>query len=231
MVRRLMEQSDTKADLIQAAWELFASQGYEAATVNAIIHRVGVSKGSFYHYFEAKEDILDAIVDRMTRHIVEEIERNIADESLSATDRLNRFLETSRQWKLEHVDLIVEVSRVIYRDENVIIRHKMNMRTAELATPVLARIVQQGVDEGTFDTFDPEETAAFSMQVSSAMAEMQAPLLCMADAGPEAPSRAHGLMDLYMSVLERILGAPSGSIERVDEDVFRQFADAAGEAP
>jgi len=44
--------------ILDAAVELFAEQGYDAVSVTQIIHRVGITKGGFYHHFASKEQLL-----------------------------------------------------------------------------------------------------------------------------------------------------------------------------
>src|SRR5439155_14800464 len=44
--------------LVEAAVRLFAEKGYENASVSEIVAAAGVTKGSMYHYFQAKDDLL-----------------------------------------------------------------------------------------------------------------------------------------------------------------------------
>ena len=47
-----------KNRIIDAAWALFREKGYAATTVDDIIEKSNTSKGSFYHYFAAKDALL-----------------------------------------------------------------------------------------------------------------------------------------------------------------------------
>ena len=47
---------NTKSKIVSAAWKLFYDNGYENTTIEDIIFESGTSKGSFYHYFESKDD-------------------------------------------------------------------------------------------------------------------------------------------------------------------------------
>ncbi|OLZ09072.1 TetR/AcrR family transcriptional regulator [Sulfobacillus thermosulfidooxidans] len=47
--------------LIEAATHLFAERGYDATSVAEIVESAGVTKGALYHYFQSKEDLLEAI--------------------------------------------------------------------------------------------------------------------------------------------------------------------------
>jgi AcrR family transcriptional regulator len=55
---------DGREALLDAAMEIFATQGYAGATVDAIAHAAGMSKAGFYWHFESKEAIFAAIVAR-----------------------------------------------------------------------------------------------------------------------------------------------------------------------
>ena len=52
---------NTKSRIVDAAWQLFYEQGYEDTTVEEIISLSGTSRGSFYHYFESKDDLLGSL--------------------------------------------------------------------------------------------------------------------------------------------------------------------------
>ncbi|MBY8823675.1 TetR/AcrR family transcriptional regulator [Sphingomonas colocasiae] len=50
-----------RASLVEAAGALFVENGVEATTVDEVAARAGVAKGTFYHYFDTKADLLDAL--------------------------------------------------------------------------------------------------------------------------------------------------------------------------
>jgi len=218
--RKNKDHPNTKAQIVAAAWELFATQGYDGATVEAIIDKVGVSKGAFYHYFASKEDVLDAVVEHMTGQALDHIKSSLQDASLSAIEKLNRFLSASRNWRLANIGLLREVVRVIFREDNVIIRHKMSLRNVALALPVLADIIAQGVKERVFDTVDAEETARLILHLASEWGEVQSKTLLEAPSKPENLALFERRINLFTSALERILAAPTGSIERVDMEAI-----------
>lgn len=59
-----MTLSNAKTKLIEASYDLMLSKGYAATSVDDLCERAGVSKGSFYHFFETKEDLgLDLLDD------------------------------------------------------------------------------------------------------------------------------------------------------------------------
>ena len=51
----------TKAKLAESAWKLFYEKGYQNTTIEDIVEDSGTSKGSFYHYFKGKDDLLGTL--------------------------------------------------------------------------------------------------------------------------------------------------------------------------
>lgn len=53
--------SNTKGKIVSAAWELFYAQGYDDTTIEEIVEKSATSRGSFYHYFRSKDDLLGSL--------------------------------------------------------------------------------------------------------------------------------------------------------------------------
>ena len=66
-----LKKQKKKAALVQAAYELFMKQGVGDTVVSDITERAGVAKGTFYLYFRGKDDIVDAVIVVLCRHILE----------------------------------------------------------------------------------------------------------------------------------------------------------------
>jgi len=54
-------ERNTKGKIVTAAWKLFYEQGYDETTIEDIVEESETSKGSFYHYFEGKDDLLGTL--------------------------------------------------------------------------------------------------------------------------------------------------------------------------
>ena len=155
----------TRALLIETAGQLFASRGYDRTSVDAIIRQAGVSKGAFYHHFSSKEELLDAVTDFIVEDALQQIGEAVSDRTLGATVRLNRFLNASTVWRLAHFGLWREVAVVLLRDVNAPMLRKIQVQAIARSAPMLAEIIQQGVEEGVFDPPNPLETARLILQL------------------------------------------------------------------
>jgi hypothetical protein len=142
-----------------------------------------------------------------------EITEAVADTSAGAVVRLNRFLNTSKVWKLEHFGLWREVAAVLLRDENAPMLRKIQAQSASLSVPVLA-IIRQGIDEGVFDPPNPEETARLILQLGLAAQDAQLRGL-LEEMSERTLEVLQARADLHLEMLERMLGARAGSVQRL----------------
>ncbi len=92
----------TKEKLLQAAEIEFGEKGFHEAGVSGITYRAGVALGTFYTYFESKEEIFQALVSYMSHHTRSWIAERIADApNRMAAERkgLEAYIEFARQHK------------------------------------------------------------------------------------------------------------------------------------
>jgi AcrR family transcriptional regulator len=89
--------------VMAAAIEVMSERGYAATSVQEVADRVGVLKGSLYHYFSSKEDLLYRIVEQSHRQTTE-IAEAAAALGLSPLEELLVYLRQSAAWYLNNRD-------------------------------------------------------------------------------------------------------------------------------
>jgi AcrR family transcriptional regulator len=230
MGRTLKSHDDRRNEILDGAWGLFTTRGYEGTTVAAILDAVGIAKGTFYHYFESKEEVLDAVTDRMSAESREELGLVVEDSTLEAVPKLDRFFEVARRSRLRRVDAVIGTARVLYRDENLVIRHKILDRLARLMVPALRSIIDQGVEEGCFRVVDSVEAAFFVWQMSNTFADRQMRTLLGTGSIDDKVGELALRADFVADALERLLGAEPGSISKPNREFFEHFVRAAEQA-
>lgn len=233
MARVAKDYEARRGELIDAAWALFTEHGYENTTVSAIIDACDISKGTFYHYFGSKEELLDATIERITISIRDAIEGAISVQGLTAVEKMARLIDASRVYKTEHAEVLGTLVSVIYSDENLLLRHKMHARTVELLSPAFTLVIEQGVDEGVFDVRFPAETAEMILQLGNAFAELNVTSMMDMAGRPEMIDRLTRRIRVYATTVERVLGAPEDSFEIYNErsiKLLKKLAQATGRA-
>ena len=76
-MRIVKEHDERKNEIIETAAALFEQKGYEHCSVNDILNAIGIAKGTFYHYFKSKEEVLDAVVGRVTEQMLEQVREEV----------------------------------------------------------------------------------------------------------------------------------------------------------
>lgn len=62
MSKNKVSESNRKQDIVNAALELFIENGYEETSVRMILNKANAVVGSFYHYFNSKEELFEAVI-------------------------------------------------------------------------------------------------------------------------------------------------------------------------
>src|SRR5665647_2878266 len=84
---RVVNREARRAELVSAAATVFAQRGVANTVVSDIVKAVGVAQGTFYLYFDSKDDAVFAVVERMADAIIENTTARIEAAS-SAIDKL-----------------------------------------------------------------------------------------------------------------------------------------------
>ena len=158
-----MEKQKTKQRILDAALELFSTQGFEATSIAQIADAVGVRKASLYSHFDSKQDILDRLIESIMEDYTKHSVRSLAD-------RIGDELDPDGV-----VQLVTEQIRYTVHDEHVSRARKMltieqyrNSQLAELKTrqsytDVLAfaeTLMKRLVSEGKLKPLDTQMMAA-----------------------------------------------------------------------
>lgn len=90
------EHGETLEMLLRCGMEILTEQGFAATGIEAVLKRVQVPKGSFYHYFDSKEAFGQAVLQRYADYFAQKLERNFGDLSVSPLRRLSNFVEEAK---------------------------------------------------------------------------------------------------------------------------------------
>lgn len=210
-------------EFVAAAQRMIQVKGYERLSVQEILEAVGASKGAFYHYFDSKADLLDAVVEGMIDGGTATLMPIVDDPNLSALEKLAGLFSGVARWKGERTDLVLAVLRVWLADDNAIVREKFRQGTAARVTPLLARIVAQGQAEGQFEGNSPDDVARVLVSLIQAVNEAGVELYFARQANTVTFEAVELRFGAYREAFERILGLPAGSLPIIDRATMRQW--------
>jgi AcrR family transcriptional regulator len=202
---------------LDAAQRLVETKGYEAMSVQDVLDALEVSKGAFYHYFDSKQALLEAVVDRFADGGMASIAPILNDPKLPAITKLERVFSGIAGWKAQRKELVLGIIEVWNSDSNAIVREKVRRMTARLMVPLLSAVVEQGVAEGVFKVASADETASVLVSLLLGFQEQATHLFIARQAGTVPFEVVERTIAGFTEAFERILGIPKGSLTLTDQ--------------
>lgn len=219
------EYAARRNQILDTAQRLIYVKGYEQMTIQDILDELHISKGAFYHYFDGKPALLDALLDRLMAQAKTIIGGIVADAGLSALEKFDRCFSALAQWKTSQRSYVLALLRGWYADDNAIVRQKAYSRMMSDIPPLFARVIAQGVAERAFACPEPNAIGGVVLTMMQRLGEMLAEQ--MIDAGPDDLGRLNVTVAAYTGAIERVLGAPPGSIKLFPPEALSRFMNGA----
>ena len=93
---------DTREALLCCGMEVLTEQGFAATGIDAVLKRVRVPKGSFYHYFDSKEAFVQEVLQRYAAYFARKLDRWLLDDQVPPLQRLSNFVDDAKAGMAKH---------------------------------------------------------------------------------------------------------------------------------
>jgi len=199
-MRVVKEAEQRRNEILDAADELFGQKGFDGTSTNDILEKVGIARGTLYHHFKSKEDLMDALIERYSARLLGAAEEVAADKSIPVVERIIRVVTAlnlsggSSEEIMEH----------IHKPQNALMHQKIEKVIIRGVTPILAEIIREGIEQGLFHTPFPYE--CMEMVVIYANTIFDDDMVEMTD--EERATRMHA----FFFNIERLLGVENGGL-------------------
>jgi AcrR family transcriptional regulator len=156
MTRIVKDPAVRKMELIEAAESLFAKKGYEDTAVSDIVKKIKVGQGTFYYYFKSKENILEAVAEKIVAPYAENV-RNIARGNENPATKVNSILNSI----LKANDPDLGIMNLLHQKGNYLLHQKVEKALEVGISSIVTEVLSKGIAEGTFNTEYPGESFEF----------------------------------------------------------------------
>ena len=133
---------------------LFREQGYKQTSVNDIVKKVGVAQGTFYYYFESKDDILNAVIEHYIDTYQRSLEQLLSVEGMSPCRKIEIIANTALAMHKYDPRLV----EFLHTEENLVTHQRYVLKSFGIVIPLITAIVEQGKATGIFDVEYPRES-------------------------------------------------------------------------
>ena len=141
--------------ILDAAQRLFLEKGYEATTIQDIVDELGgLTKGAIYHHFKSKEEIMDAVGDRMF-FANDPFKAVRGRDDLSGLEKLREAVRL-HQGDAERTRMTIQAIPIVREPRLLVEMIESNRR---ILTPCYLELLQEGIRDGSIHTQYPREIA------------------------------------------------------------------------
>ncbi|MGN1188277.1 MAG: TetR/AcrR family transcriptional regulator [Lachnospiraceae bacterium] len=206
-MRVVKEAEERRNEILDVAERLFGTKGFDNTSTNDILNEIGIARGTLYYHFKSKEDILDAMIERITAQLVAKARTIAAKKEIPV---LQRLALTIMALNLDN-DLGHEVMEQVHRAQNALLHQKMRENLLAEVNPLITGLVEEGINQGIFRTEYPAEVVEMAMLYSSIAFD--------ALSGDDEEKRQRKIT-AFICNLERLLGMESGSMQEAMMPIF-----------
>ena len=204
MARIVKKPEERRNEFFEAAVRTFRAKGYYNTSIEDIAREIGVAKGLFYYYFKSKEDLMEQVVVKQWDEVEQDYIDIVDNDELDAFSKFMLLSKASRERKVKTVYLW----DVLENERDSLLVKRMTDEGFKRMTPLMVRVVEQGVEEGVFDTPYPQEAVEFLMHGTESVTAAN-----IAD-----PAVFRRRMLAAFDIMRRILGADQAMIDRIAEE-------------
>ena len=194
---RIIKKEIRKKELLNIAYKLFMTKGYENTSVDEIIAEAKIAKGTYYYYFESKEATLEKVIEMM---IEEECKKanEILQSKLSVQEKILGIIISMRPNTEE-----LKIQEAINIPENIVMHQKINKKIIEVITPLLTEVIEEGKKQNIFDSDNVKERIEIILIITNNLF----------DANEQNSRKLNIYIEIFIDLIEKLLGAKKGTMD------------------
>ena len=181
-----------KQELLKIAYDMFLTRGYENTSVDEIIEKAQIAKGTYYYHFQSKEQMLEEVIDMMIDSEIETA-KQIIGMDISVPQKIVGIIASMKPTEVEQ-----PIKDTLFQPENVLMHHKVRKQLIDVLTPLLSEVIQEGVDEGIFECDNIPERVKM--------------LLIISDGTFNEGTFSERDISVFIDMTEKLLGAENGTM-------------------
>lgn len=191
-----------KRDLILDTTEELMCQTDNDFSVDTIAKKAGIGKGSIYYYFNSKEEIIDAVIERSYSNAIQEFFADVYNQSNALLKIKTLFRSVIKQ---EFNNSRKNILTAFHVHDNLLLHTKMMIISIKTISPILTKLLSEGVEDGSIHTDTPQESAEMIVAMLTFLLDNSF--------FPADNESLYRKLKLYANVLETCLQTEKGSFD------------------
>lgn len=190
-----MNKIDRKDQILNISFRLFLEKGYDQTSTNDIVQAVGIARGTLYHHFKSKEEILDAVIDKQTQRYLAKAKVIAFDTSIPVLSRLLLVIQAMNVQEDSQ-----EFFDYIHQTQNALMHEKTQRIILTQVPAIYYQIILDGIKEGIFQTDYPYQTCEWIVAYANSYLDQKP------GDSPYTPNQE--VIKSFIYLLQRLLNCP-----------------------
>ncbi len=208
-MRVVKEAEERKNEILDAAERLFGTKGFDNTSTSDILNEIGIARGTLYYHFKSKEEILDAMITRMTERLAGKAKMIAARKDVDVLQRFTMMILALNVNDSSGRELLEQV----HKPQNALMHQKMQEGLLSAVNPVITGLIKEGMEQGICQTDFPEEVAEMTFLYASTVFD---------DLMEYSEEEEKRKVAAFIYNLERLLNMEPGSMNAVVMLVFQK---------
>lgn len=162
-MRVVKEAEERKQEILDVTERLFASKGFDNTSISDILEETGIARGTLYYHFKSKEELLDAVIERMIEGMTARAKEIAGRREIPVLQRFTMMI------MVFHVSSGVrqEILLQVHKPQNALMHQKMQKSLFFRITPLITALIEEGIAQGICQTDYPAEAVEMTFLYAS----------------------------------------------------------------
>lgn len=206
-MRVIKEAEERKQEILDAAERLFGARGFENTSISSILEEVGIARGTLYYHFKSKEELLDAVIERMIASMTAQAEEIAGRKEIPVLQRFTMMLMAFHAGGGAREEILLQM----HKPQNALMHQKTQKSLFLGITPLITALIEEGIAQGICQTDYPAEAVEMTFLYASTAFDD------LAEYGEEEKQRKAAA---FIYHLERLLQMEQGSLKEALTPLF-----------
>ncbi|WP_347565030.1 TetR/AcrR family transcriptional regulator [Lactonifactor sp. BIOML-A7] len=207
VMRMVKDAKERRNEILDVAERLFGTKGFDHTSTNDILNEVGIARGTLYYHFKSKEDILNAMIDRITDRLISKAKSIVLQKEVPVLQRLTLAV---RALNVESPAGSVIMEQV-HKPQNALLHQKLQESLLAEVNPLVTELIEEAIEQGICHTDYPAEVVEMTLLYSNTVFD---------DLAQNDGEIKRIKIEAFIYNLERLLGMERGSMQEAILPLF-----------